>query len=358
VPYIRRAEQWIAELKVTLREFQRAHIQKIIDCCISLQSHLADHPDALLDMKAFTDDWHHSCLKHPTYLRLRKRRHILRSWVQTAVNRYVDCEVIRVLRIELVKAGTEFNVDTSYSPPSVFDEILQEFIIRDPMLSVMVTPAAMIIVQGASQSLLYTLGEFNTLILGKLGIKAGPPRAIVYTSLVRFLFGIAYTIRPTGLFGSPEDNARFLIACERFSRQTVRDLRLSDAITRNYTPGLHVASLFNQKHVELLAPMELMTNPIDLMSHVGGILQKLATFYASEEGFLSFDDTLTLLLALLCLNPPSNALAIREFVAKWSKVQLSRGLEFAKDYFIAAVDQIQSYASDHPDNDEEQEAED
>jgi hypothetical protein len=97
----------------------------------------------------------------------------------------------------------------------------------------------------------------------------------------------------------------------------------------------------------MLKPMEALTNPIDLMHYVHKILGTLATGFAAGEQFLSFDDTLTLLLALLSLSPPVNAIAISAFVMKWETVQLSSVLSVGKNYFIAAVEHIRMLGQSH-----------
>jgi hypothetical protein len=183
----------------------------------------------------------------------------------------------------------------------------------------------------------------NLATLDRLGITAGPPLAVVYTVLVRYLFGLAYTLNPRDLQGSVEDNCAFLTACELFSMQTVRDLKLSDVIVRHYTPGLQLSSLFKSKQITLLMPMEFMTNPIDLMHHVMVVLEALAATFGADEGCLSFDDTLLLLMSIMSLNPPSNAIAICAFLRKWEAIQLCPLMADAMNYFIVAVDQLLHY---------------
>jgi hypothetical protein len=224
---------------------------------------------------------------------------------------------------------------------------LEDYIRYNPELSILVKPAATVVAEGTPMALLSTLSEFNLAIMGCLKINSGPARAVVYTSLVRFLFSVGYTLNPAQLNGRDEENLAFLNACEKFSEQTVRDLALTKVITQDYTPGLKVASLFKSKQVEMLKPMESMCNPIDLMYYVHKILGTLATYFASQEQFLSFDDTLTLLLALMSLCPPTNAVAIASFVTKWDCVQLSSLVSIAKNYFVAAVEQILVYGEKH-----------
>jgi hypothetical protein len=221
--------------------------------------------------------------------------------------------------------------------------LLEDYIWRSPDLSILVVPAATVVAEGTTMAMMSTLSEFNLAVLKALGVNSAPVRAIVYTSLVRFLFGIGYTVNPAQLMGNTAENAKFLMACDRFSAQTVRDLVLTKTITQQYTPGLTVRSMFKSKQVDLLRAMEMMTNPIDLMYYVHTILGSLASFFASSEKFLSFDDTLTLLLALMSIGPPGNAIPIASFVSKWEPVQLSSVVSVAKNYFVAAVEQIQLF---------------
>ena len=116
-------------------------------------------------------------------------------------------------------------------------------------------------------------------------------------------------------------------------------MKLSKDIVKGYTPGLTVQSLFKSKQVDMLKQMELMTNPIDLMKHVHSILQSLAAYFGNGKP-MSFDDTFTLLLALMSLSPPANAVSIAKFVSKWDDLQLSSVVGMSKNYFIAAVEQL------------------
>jgi hypothetical protein len=120
-------------------------------------------------------------------------------------------------------------------------------------------------------------------------------------------------------------------------------LRLSPAVVRGFTPGLPLASMFTARQVALLAPMELMTNPIDLMNHVMTVLGELAASFAAGERCLSFDDTLILMMAVMSLNPPANAVAIAAYLRKWERVQLCAIVAHATNYFVAAVQQLREY---------------
>jgi hypothetical protein len=46
--------------------------------------------------------------------------------------------------------------------------------------------------------------------------------------LVRFIFGISYPQYPTPFMGYPEEKTPFQISCASFSKQSVRELLLSE----------------------------------------------------------------------------------------------------------------------------------
>jgi hypothetical protein len=279
----------------------------------------------------------------PRYQKLRYERMRYISKATKIIEKHIQTSTLSLLQREVVRAVENYEPTVNYSRPGPFDLLLEEYIHSTPELSVLVLPAAAVVAEGTPMALLATLGEFNVTIMNSLKISSALARAVVYTALVRFLFGIGYTLNPSELCGADARNVRFLKYCDKFASQTVRELVLTKVITKNFTPGLPVASMFKSKQVNLLKPMEMMTNPIDLVHYVHQVLGTLATCFAAGEHFLSFDDTLTLLLALLSLAPPVNAIGIAAFIQKWEAVQLSSVLSVSKNYFIAAVEQIQIF---------------
>jgi hypothetical protein len=178
-----------------------------------------------------------------------------------------------------------------------------------------------------------------------LGVKGDTMRAVLYVTLVRFFFANAYTMDSSSLMIGIEKSTEFLNDCQKFSEQTVRDFVISPSIIKNFTAGLPLTSLFRARQVQLLKPMEFMTSPIDLMYYVHTVLGMLATQFGIEAGetMLSFDDTLTLLIALLSTSPPSNAVKIAEYIVQWESVLISDVLPLARGYFVAAVEQIVNF---------------
>jgi hypothetical protein len=232
------------------------------------------------------------------------------------------------------------NTETMYFPPTHFDYWLAEYVFSSG-LGDMATALAHVVVEGLPETAIYTLGQFSLTVFNSLNITSEYGQTIIYTSIVRLIFDQAYLIRPE-LHECKRADAIFLERCGHFAKKTVRELQLSDSIAKMFTPGLQVSSLFKSKQVDLLKKMELLTNPIDLMSHVHSILLSLAQYFGTEELFLMFDVTLTLLLALTSIGPPANSISIAKFLMRWAGVLLSDIVSVAKNYFIAAVEQLLS----------------
>jgi hypothetical protein len=214
-----------------------------------------------------------------------------------------------------------------------------------PEIASAIPPLARLIAGCHVEPLIQALGDLSLFLMNRLNVGQGPTRSVVYTALVRHVFEVSYALNASQLMGPRTETAQFLVYCDLFTRQTVRDLVLSDAITKNFTPGLPLASLFKASRLPMLNAMDVITNPIDLVNYVHRVLGALAQYFGSdvEELFLSFDDTMTLLLALMALAPPANAIGIADCVTMWEPLQVSSVLGLARNYFVCAVEQIQKF---------------
>jgi hypothetical protein len=261
------------------------------------------------------------------------------------IDSYFRRDLVTQIQGSIVLAAQTFDKDISYCPPSEFDELIEEYVRETPTLYSLVNGTATCIIEGKTADMAAHLGKFNMAVTDSLGLRSGQPRTIVYISLVRFLFGVAYSLKPDILTGDLEKHNDFLKYCDLFSKQSVRDLALSEPIAVLFTPGLPIATMFRSRQVAWLAPMEFMTNPIDLLYHIHAVLGNLAGYFGKgvKEQFLSFDDTLSLMLALMSLSPPANVLAIAEFLIQWEPIQVSNVLSLVMNYLIAGVEQMVAF---------------
>jgi hypothetical protein len=344
---IAQIKMWIFGINERIYAIQLKHLSRLIVLAKEIRDYVCNTPQTIGECDGLEAEMRRDIRADVCYEKLRVHRHALLTKARGMICVNMRMEPLALLQTEVLAAIAVYDAQVNYSMPCRFDEILVDYIRSCPELSGMVNPAAAVIAEGTPMALLSTLSEFNLAMMSRLKINSEPARAVVYTALVRFLFGVGYTLNHAQLMGSDKENCAFLKACEKFSEQTVRELVLTKVITQNYTPGLTVASLFKSRQVDMLKPMEAMSNPIDLMHYVHDTLGKLATYFASSEQFLSFDDILTLLLALMSLSPPANAIAIGAFVTKWDSVQLSDMVSIAKNYFVAAVEQILIYGQEH-----------
>lgn len=329
---------FLKELYDEIDKYEETHMESIMMMATEMMGFIANNPTIDVDVNAFTEKLADLAAENKDYILLKRKRRALRHKLTKFTMRKVSPDFLSLIRTEFIAANHRYIPELQYSPPSIFDIYIAEFLNRSNV-SHLVYPTAKIIAEGNVDSAVYTLSEFCLMVYDQLNVNNAATRSIVYTSVVRFLFDEAYVLK-SELRENDQENEIFLLQCEAFSKQTVRDLRLTNDITKNYIPGLQVPSLFKSKQFDLLKPMEIMTNPIDLMKHVHTILGALASHFGSNGVMLSFDDTLTLLLALTSLNPPSNAVSIAKFVDKWNDVQLSSIVGVSKNYFIAAIEQL------------------
>ena len=319
-------------------KYQVVSLENMIVIANEMKSFLVKYGDVYVDCDQFLAALDDNARDDPEYKIVKRRRCALHKKSKLIYRKICIPDYKELIRTEIVAANNRYIPEFQYSPPSQFDDIIGEFIIHSK-LSNIIYPTAKMIASGMPDSAVYTLSEFCNDVYSLLNLTSQQSKAVVYTSVVRFLFNQAYAI-DSELAHYRKANAVFLLKAEQFSKQPVRDLKLTKDISRYYTPGLPVSTLFKSKQLDMLKQMEIMTNPIDLMKHVHTIILSLASYFGSESGMLSFDDTLTLLLALMSLSPPSNAVSITKFVEKWQNVQLDDIVGKSKDFFIAAVETL------------------
>lgn len=236
-------------------------------------------------------------------------------------------------------ACSEYDSAICYCPETEFDDAVALWVCNSE-LKEQISETVEIMVAGSVDTALEAISEMNIEVADTLGIEAESYRFVTYTSLVRILFGKAHIMNPSVLEGDREENLEFMRKCDAYSKQNVKDLQLSDFVVEHYVQGLGIKSMFKPKHMECLKQLEFVSNPIDLVVGVHKILESLANYYAEGAGFLPFDDTLTLLMALMSLSPPSNARAIARFMDQWREIFISDLLNVTCNLFTAAIDHI------------------
>jgi len=326
------------EIDEVVYDYEISSLEAVIDVAAKMLALVSCNPKAIVDIPAFCQFLLDAASKRSEYKTLKYKRRSLQQKSKHIMAKRMHPDYLNQIRIEYLAANQRYDSELQYSPPSVLDFLIAEYLYTSPLKD-LIKPTSDIIAEGAIDPAVFTISEFSLRVYKHLNITGTNSKSIVYTSVIRMLFDEAYATK-TELRRFNQANSLFLFRAEEFSCQTVRDLKLSDSIVKNFTVGLPVASLFKTKQLDMLKQMETMTNPIDLMKHVHTILIALAQSFGTEGMALSFDDTLTLLLALISISPPANAVSICKFVEKWDDIQLSTVVGIAKNYLIAAVETL------------------
>ena len=328
------------EIDQKILETEKEHMTELLELLTEFKEILVKHPKLYINVQQLTNHLTDVIKNEKTYHKYKQMRRSILSkirYFQRNKNNIV-ANYTKVLAQEFISANQRYQTEFAYSPPSSFDAYFFEYIIQSP-LKARIEPTIRTIASGNIEKSVEEISDFALEVYKALNLEEkSNSRPIVFTSLVRMLFKESYPLG-SDLSKYNKENGEFLIKCEEFSQQRVKDLKLSKDIIEGYTPGLTVQSLFKSKQVDMLKQMELMTNPIDLMKHVHNILLAIAKLFWGGKP-MSFDDTFTLLLALMSLSPPANAVSIAKFVSKWDDIQLSPVVGMSKNYFIAAIEQL------------------
>lgn len=340
---INQVDSWLERLSC----FIRNSYSPFVEDSVYLLNYVLSKDDCLVKLNSYVKHIECSYLQSKEITREREKFKRLVHY-KTGIASKVDSLVVQNLKIEIVAATAGYDMQVGYAAPSTFDDVIAAYISTQELLRSMIVPMAEIVANGSLASFLSTIGTFNIALLDRLNVSCSTAKMLTYTSVVRIVFDAAYVVDEKALCGDHDENERFLAACEKFSRQSVKQLCLSDSIAKGYTAGLPIASMFNAKHVNLLRSVEYMTNPIDIAFQVHNSLTTLAKVFGGCETCLSCDDMMTLLLALMSNGPPINAIPVAKFLRKWEGIQVSALARASQSYFIAAVEQIQRFGATQP----------
>lgn len=341
------------EIDQKVGETEEDHIGQLIVLVNEAALAISHNDKLVLDIDKFTNYLINKVKYEKEFRKLRHMQRSIVAKINFLGSKQKQQNYASMLAVEFIQANQRYQKEFAYSPPSVFDDILYEYIRHNPVLSKMIQPTAETIAKADVEAAIYTVSQVALQVYNALNIdEKGYSRKIVYISLIRLLFNEAYSIE-SELSKYPNTDAYFLVKCEEFSNQRVRDLGLTEEITNCYTPGLGIQSLFKSKQFDMLKNLELMTNPIDIMKHVHTVLMSITKCFGGGKT-LSFDDTFTILLALMSLSPPANAFSIAKFCLKWNDIQISKIVGMSKNYFIAAVEHLIALSEEEEEISEEE----
>ena len=338
VPYLKILNLWYIESNKKIRNFELDNLKNMIELGNTLKEFIKSSDTIAIQILRLFNRLQKDIQKNDEYNKLKKERKMFRVGASSLVKASQNVDFRHSIQTEFLDANVLYQKEFQYFPPSQFDEVLAEFLYHTE-IGGLLEPMGRVIATGPVKSAMCTISELCLEVYKMLNIETTHSKEIIYTSIIRLLFNIAYTIEPE-LIKYKEQDLFFMEKALEFSKKTVRDVQLTSDISRYYTPGLPLSTLFKPKQIEMLKQLEFMTNPLDIMKHIHSLTVSLAQFFGSDSGMLSFDDMLSLLLALISTDPPINCVSIMKFIDKWHEIQLNDIIGNAKDFFIAAVSQL------------------
>jgi hypothetical protein len=120
----------------------------------------------------------------------------------------------------------------------------------------------------------------------------------------------------------------------------VRSLDLPERVRLKYAAHMKVGSLYREKQIEAVEKLGFLTNPIDIMRTVYEAERIIVRYFGEEREKLEFKELTVLMLSLLAVNPPANAVSIALFVQDWDALKMVPIVGKAAEVFIAAVNYI------------------
>lgn len=324
-----------------LSEIEEDNLGQLLVLVNEMALALSSDSSLYIDIESFEKHLLEVVNTEEEYIKYHNYHIMFKSRIKALTANWGKSNYSSILGHEILSALQRYKKDIKYSPPSDFDLLFNEYLYSHPKFSKMIEPTAIFIADPNldKETIKFTINRFADDIYKSLNMDMkGPSKHVVFTSLIRLLFAEAYSYG-SGLNDYADKNGLFLIKCAKFSRQSVRELKLTNDVISTFTPGLPIYSLFKGKKLGSLKSMELTLNPIDLMYQVFSSLDGIQKAFGGGKA-LSFDDMFTLLLAYMSLNPPSNAYAISRFCEKWEMIQFSNSISISKNYFMAAVNHL------------------
>lgn len=264
-----------------------------------------------------------------------------------------------VMREQLNSAFFKYDQQYYYAPPTYIDMITPFYLENSPFKE-MIEPTIVAFTDGQPDSAIVTVTSLADVIMEDLELSntvSEGNRYIIWTSLLRYFFDEAYA-RRQDLSKFDDANTLFVEKCDLYSNQSIGDLNLPKHISQRFNPYYLAPSLFRTKHLKNLQEMEFLICPIDIIMKICYSLTDIIKFFSRDANHkLAFDDTKVLLLVLVSISAPSNAVAIARFLHKWREICINDDMIKAVNTFIASVKVIYSIEEivDEENQDEEDE---
>ena len=197
-------------------------------------------------------------------------------------------------------------------------------------------------------------------------------KIVLCCSIYRILFDEVYIRYPQMMLEDPLP--MFIRNCNKFRYMSPAELDVTEGIfteqqkSQPFTTIDATVDLFHQA-VEYIMVVQFYTNPLDLVYSLFLSMQKFNLImkrnslepkmgvYVSvidEETIaklqlaMSFDDFFSIFYAAISVSPPSNPLAIRDFLVAFSQIKMDTPMAYAASLFSAGISHLQSVVKPKP----------
>jgi hypothetical protein len=330
------------------------HLPPLLDKVIALMEFMKEHTDHNVHASQFGRDMQAALEANPGYVRSFFMRDSLRTQIKHLLKTAPAPAYKKELQSALTSACAECDIESNYASPGRFDFVLPYFLDRAPWLE-LIEPTLLAVIEGSPEAALVTIHAVTETIVADLLPKPSRTSMLVtYCGLVRFIFDQCYS-RQVVLFEPQATNAEFLLKCERFCQRTVRSLNVPERVRARYPSHMRVPSLFREKQVSAIEKLAVLTNPIDMMRVVHAARLMITHYFGGTGPPLEFKDVTVLMLALISVNPPPNAVSIARFLRHWAAIKMMEEIGKTAELFVAAVEYIFTHEALDDENAEETE---
>lgn len=274
----------------------------------------------------------------PQYLAQKRLKKHLSYRIHVFTTHHMLPDFFESVRKEFSSSLCFYHPGFKYFPPLDFDFIFVSFIYHSRFKE-MVLPTARTVANGDPSAVFIVVQEFGSMVAQNFNVNLEVLKRLIYISVVRLIFGIAYTLSSElNLF--QDENIRFLLIANVFSRRIFSSLKLNEISKQKFDVSHSIVQVWGSLQIDSLKNLELLSNPIDLLIRINCIIFKIADLFMIEKNNLLVSDICILFSCALSATPPVNTISIHRYLVKWNNFQLAPFSSAILEIFQKSIDQI------------------
>lgn len=321
----------VEDLEETIWQYQINALKDFIAIAKELIGCLKQHPHLIANIKALNRDLNTGCSDDQAYKVLKKQRHRLKRVVEASAKRLTAPNYAVKLKQYLMDCFYNFEPTTQYAPPSLFDGIVDKYLLFSIKWSPTTQALGEIIASEAVDAAASTLWELASVIYEKTEVSNETTLLICYTAVVRMIFDRIYDkYHPLAMYEAA--NVDFLSRCITVAENQLSTLDLDKLLS--YKAGKGTISSFFRSKNQNLGSLEFLVNPIDIMYKIHQTVMMLGSIFPGVD--LTNDEKVKLLKGLIATFPPSNTISIIRFIDTWSSLTPSNNIIMSFSLFRKA----------------------